>query len=78
MAHMDLGDVLFNLGQPAKAAQEYLSEIRLNPDFEMTRLHLAIAYEATGLKDRAVEQYRIVARRNPANQQVQTALERLK
>jgi len=46
MAHLNLGDILFNQGRPADAIKEYLEEIEVNPDFALTHLHLAQAQEA--------------------------------
>jgi len=74
MIHQNLGDISFNEGQPANAITEYLTELSLNPDSIITHLHLAKAYEAAGQGDKAIEEYRIVTRLDPANSEAQSAL----
>ena len=78
MVHHDLGDILFNEGRQAQAIDEYLAELKLHPDSTLTHLHLAYAYEDTGLRDKSIEQYLIVAKSDPTNPDVRTALQRLK
>jgi Tfp pilus assembly protein PilF len=78
MIRHNLGDILFERGQPAGAVEQYLKELQINPDSVITHLHLANAYEVLGVRDRSLEQYRIVATVDPYNPQVQSALQRLR
>jgi tetratricopeptide (TPR) repeat protein len=78
MIHHNLGDMLLQQNNAVGAVNEYQSELQINPDSVITHLHLANAYEVLGLRDKSIEQYRVVARMDPSNSQVQLALRRLK
>ena len=78
MIHHNLGDLMIQENQPSNAVTEYLAELQLNPNSTITHWHLAIAYEALGLRDKSIEQYSVVAQTDPLNPHVQSALQRLK
>ena len=78
MVHHNLGDIRLQENQPSNAVTEYLAELQINPNSAITHWHLAIAYEALGLRDKSIEQYREVARMDPLNPHVQSALQRLR
>ena len=77
MVHFNLGDALFNDGQPTRAVEQFLAELELNPDFVLARIHLAKTYEVLGMLDKSIEQYRAAARLDPFNPELRSALQRL-
>jgi Flp pilus assembly protein TadD len=46
MVHHNLGDILYNEGNPEGAVEEYLLELQIHPDSAITREHLAVAQAA--------------------------------
>ncbi len=77
MVHHNLGDIFFNERHTSQAIGEYLAELQINPDSAITHLHLAIAYEASGLSRDSLSQYLLLQRLEPTNLEVQTAIRRL-
>jgi predicted Zn-dependent protease len=78
LIHHNLGDILLNQGKPTDAIAEYRMELMRNPDFVLTHLHLALAYEAARMPEMARNEYGTVQRLDPGNLDARAALEKLK
>ena len=57
-AHLNMGVVYSNTGQYGDAETEYLTALRLDPQFMMARNNLVMLYDTQGKKDKAEEQLR--------------------
>jgi len=64
-AHLNIAVVYGNLGATAKAEEEYLTALRLDPRFAPARFNLGMHYHRQGKNDAAIEQYRRVIEQEP-------------
>ncbi len=64
-AHINMAVVYGNLGRYDEAEQEYLTALRLDPNFLPARNNLAMLYDQLGKKRRAEEQFRLMIAAEP-------------
>jgi len=64
-AHLNLGVVYADLGEPAKAVEAYETALRLDPAFVPARINLAMLRDQQGHKVEAESQFREVLRLQP-------------
>ena len=65
-ARFNLGNVLFNKGQFARAADSYREAIRLRPDFARAHFNLALALQKLNNDDAAKLEFDEAQRLDPA------------
>lgn len=58
VAHLNLGEALFDRGDINKAMLHYQQAIKINPLFELAYLNLGTAYASKGEIDKAIESYK--------------------
>jgi tetratricopeptide (TPR) repeat protein len=65
LAHCKLAIVYSQLNMPEKAIEQYLTAIRLQPDFLEAHDNLGNIYQTLNMPDKAVEQYLIAIKQSP-------------
>jgi len=65
LAHCKLAIVYSQLNMPEKAVEQYLTAIRLQPDFLEAHDNLGNIYQTLNMPDKAVEQYLIAIKQSP-------------
>lgn len=70
----NLGIVLMDFNEPLEAAQAFQSVVHIDPDDPFARLNLALAYEAAGDVEEALDILNQARERAPCNPHIMTAL----
>jgi len=65
LVHSNLGLVYNRLNMPEKTIEQYLTAIRLQPDFLEAHDNLGNIYQTLNMPDKAVEQYLIAIKQSP-------------